>query len=55
MDHGQVNPKMKLEDQGIGGLAQVYYNYSEAELQSAAIARGEGEEGQGGTFLVTTG
>ena len=55
MDHGQVNPEMKLEDQGIGGLAQVYYNYSEAELQSAAIARGEGEEGQGGTFLVTTG
>ena len=55
MDHGQVNPKMKLEDQGIGGLAQVYYNYSEAELQTAAIARGEGEEGQGGTFLVTTG
>jgi len=55
MDHGTVNPSMKLEDQGITGLGYVYYNQSEAELQTAAIDAGEGVEGQGGTFLVTTG
>ncbi|PHQ86595.1 MAG: phosphoenolpyruvate carboxykinase (ATP), partial [Thalassobium sp.] len=55
MDHGTVNPQMKLEDQGITGLGQVYYNYSEPELMAAALAAGEGVEGQGGTLLVTTG
>ena len=55
MDQGTVNPSMKLEDQGIKGLGYVYYNQSEAELQTAAIDAGEGVEGQGGTFLVTTG
>ncbi len=55
MDHGKVNPQMKLEDQGITGLGHVYYNLSEADLQAAAIKAGEGEEGQGGTFLVSTG
>ena len=35
MDQGTVNPKMKLEDQGITGLGYVYYNRSEAELQDA--------------------
>ena len=55
MDHGTVNPSMKLEDQGITGLGYVYYNRSEAELQDAAVAAGEGVTGQGGTFLVTTG
>jgi len=55
MDHGTVNPQMKLEHQGITGLGYVYYNRLEAELQAAAIAKGEGIEGQGGTFLVTTG
>jgi len=55
MDHGTVNPKMKLEDQGITGLGYVYYNRSEAALQQAALAANEGVEGQGGTFLVSTG
>ena len=55
MDHGTVNPSMKLENQGITGLGQVYYNYSEDELMAAALAAGEGVEGQGGTLLVTTG
>jgi len=55
MDHGQVNPGMKLADQGIEGLGHVYYNLSEPELQAAAISAGEGVEGRGGTFLVTTG
>jgi len=55
MDHGTVNPSMKLEDQGIKGLGYVYYNRSEDELQKAAVAAGEGVNGKGGTFLVTTG
>lgn len=55
MDHGMVNPKMKLEDQGITGLGYVYYNRSADELQKAAVAAGEGVTGQGGTFLVSTG
>jgi phosphoenolpyruvate carboxykinase (ATP) len=55
MDHGTVNPTMKLEDQGITGLGYVYYNRSEAELHEAAVAAGEGVTGKGGTFLVSTG
>ncbi len=55
MDHGTVNPQMTLAQQGITGLGAVYYNEDEATLQAAAIAAGEGQEGKGGTFLVTTG
>lgn len=55
MDHGTVNPSMKLEDQGITRLGYVYYNRSEDELHEAAVASGEGVTGKGGTFLVTTG
>lgn len=55
MDHGTVNPAMKLPDQGISGLGQVYYNYSEDELVAAALERKEGTLGKGGAFLVTTG
>jgi phosphoenolpyruvate carboxykinase (ATP) len=55
MDHGTVNPAMKLENQGITGLGAVYYNMSAADLQTAAVANGEGINGKGGTFLVTTG
>ncbi len=55
MDHGQVNPSMRLEDQGITGLRGVYYNLDEAAIMAEALARGEGTEGQGGTILVNTG
>ncbi|ARO13603.1 phosphoenolpyruvate carboxykinase [Ketogulonicigenium robustum] len=55
MDHGRVNPAMKLEAQGITGLGQVYYNLLEPALVEAAIKRGEGELGQGGAVLVNTG
>ncbi|WP_368184982.1 phosphoenolpyruvate carboxykinase [Aestuariibius sp. HNIBRBA575] len=55
MDHGRVNPTMKLEDQGISGLGQVYYNYLEPDLIAEAIKRGEGTLGKGGAMLVTTG
>ncbi|NCO87683.1 MAG: phosphoenolpyruvate carboxykinase [Rhodobacterales bacterium] len=44
-----------LDAQGITGLAHVFYNLDEAALMAAALAAGEGEEGQGGTILVNTG
>jgi phosphoenolpyruvate carboxykinase (ATP) len=55
MDHGRVNPTMKLDHQGITGLGTVYYNLLEPDLMQKAIERGEGTLGQGGTLLVTTG
>ena len=55
MDHGRVNPTMKLEDQGITGLGFVYYNLIEPDLIEAALKAVEGKLGQGGTFLVSTG
>jgi len=55
MDQGTVNPTMKLPAQGIAGLGTVYYNYAEDALMAEAVARGEGQVGKGGTFLVTTG
>jgi phosphoenolpyruvate carboxykinase (ATP) len=55
MDHGRVNSAMRLDDQGITGLADVYYNLSEAELVAAAVAADEGVLGIGGAFLVSTG
>ncbi|MFD1883207.1 phosphoenolpyruvate carboxykinase [Paracoccus pacificus] len=55
MTIGNVNPKFTVEDQGITGLGQVYYNLTEPALVEAAIARGEGKLGKGGAVLVTTG
>jgi phosphoenolpyruvate carboxykinase (ATP) len=55
MDHGRVNPSMKLENQGITGLGQVYYNLMEPALVEEALKAGEGTLGKGGSFLVTTG
>lgn len=52
---GRVNPEKKLENQGITGIGNVYYNYIEPTLVEAAIVRGEGRLGKGGTFLCTTG
>jgi len=51
----RVNPDCRLEDQGITGLGQVYYNLPEPALMTEAVARGEGKLGLGGTFLVSTG
>ncbi len=51
----RVNPNCRLEDQGIEGLGQVYYNLLEPALMTEAVARGEGQIGLGGTFLVSTG
>jgi len=55
MEFGRVNPKQRLEDQGIQGLGKVYYNLLEPALIEEALKRGEGHLGKGGTFLVTTG
>ena len=52
---GRVNPAHRLDDQDIKGLGNVYYNLMEPALVEAALKRGEGTLGNGGTFLVTTG
>mgnify|MGYP001627756939 CR=1 FL=1 len=55
MTFGRVNPKFRVEDQGIEGLGNVYYNLMEPALVQTALNNGEGQLGQGGVFLVTTG
>lgn len=55
MTSGRVNPQFRLEDQGIKGLGNVYYNLIEPALVEAALKRGEGTLGKGGAFLVSTG
>ncbi|MEM7669527.1 MAG: phosphoenolpyruvate carboxykinase [Pseudomonadota bacterium] len=55
MDTGAFNPNCRVEDAGIVDLASVYYNLNEAGLMQAAVSRGEGEIGLGGTFLCNTG
>ncbi|RDW13923.1 phosphoenolpyruvate carboxykinase [Paracoccus thiocyanatus] len=55
MTESRVNPNCRLEDQGIAGLGNVHYNLLEPALVEAAIQRGEGKLGLGGTFLVSTG
>lgn len=55
MSIGRVNPENRLEDQGINGLGNVYYNLIEPALVESAIARGEGTLGKGGAFYCTTG
>ena len=55
MAFGRVNPQFRLEDQGIEGLGNVFYNLMEPALVEAALKNGEGTLGKGGAFLVTTG
>ncbi|WP_299750021.1 phosphoenolpyruvate carboxykinase [uncultured Tateyamaria sp.] len=55
MTFGRVNPQFRLEDQGIKGLGDVYYNLIEPDLIEHALERNEGTLGKGGAFLVTTG
>jgi phosphoenolpyruvate carboxykinase (ATP) len=55
MTTARVNPSQTLEAQGMTGLGAVHYNLLEPALIEAAIARGEGRLGKGGTLLVTTG
>jgi phosphoenolpyruvate carboxykinase (ATP) len=55
MEAGRVNPTQTLERTGISGVATAHYNLREPALIQAAIRRGEGDLGQGGTMLVSTG
>jgi len=55
MAFGRVNPQFRLEDQGIEGLGNVYYNLMEPSLIKEALRREEGVLGQGGALLVSTG
>ncbi len=55
MTTGRVNPKFRLEDQGITGLGTVHYNQIEPALVEAALKNGEGTLGLGGALLVSTG
>lgn len=55
MTTGRVNPAHRLEDQGITGLGNVYYNLMEPALVEEALKRGEGTLGNGGALLVSTG
>src|SRR6056297_1137542 len=52
---GKVNPAAKLDATGFPGAGAVHYNYLEPALIEAAVKRGEGVLGQGGTILVETG
>ena len=51
----EVNPRMTLEASGFPGVASAHYNLLEPALLQAAVARGEGDLGRGGAFLVSTG
>ena len=51
----RVNPKKRLEDQGITGVSKAHYNLLEPALIEAALKRGEGRLGLGGAFLASTG
>ena len=55
MTTGRVNTSQKLEDTGITGVENAHYNLQEPALIQHAIRRDEGELGNGGAFLVTTG
>ncbi len=55
MTFGRVNPNNRLEDHGIEGLGNVYYNLLEPAVIEQALKRDEGKLGLGGTFLVSTG
>ncbi|GHA56790.1 phosphoenolpyruvate carboxykinase [ATP] [Amylibacter ulvae] len=55
METGRVNSAYKLEETGISGVKTAHYNLLEPALIQAALTRGEGELGNGGAFLVSTG
>ncbi len=52
---GKVNPAQTLEATGISGVKTAHYNLLEPALMQHAVARGEGDIGIGGAFLVSTG
>ena len=48
MTQGRVNPNFRVEDMGIEGSGQAYYNLIEPSLIEVALERGEGTLGRGG-------
>jgi phosphoenolpyruvate carboxykinase (ATP) len=55
MTNGRVNPAFTLDNTGIPGVANAYYNLQEAALVETALKRSEGTLGNGGAILVETG
>ena len=55
MKIGTCNPATLLERTGMPNIGSVHYNLTEPALMQEAVKNGEGEIGQGGTFLVSTG
>ncbi len=55
MERGVFNSARPLSELGVSGLKAVHYNLNEALLMQEAVLRGEGEIGNGGALLVTTG
>ncbi len=51
----KTGPGTSLAETGFPGVAHVHYNLLEPALVQQAIVRGEGELGQGGALLVSTG
>ncbi len=51
----KTGPFKTLDETGFPGAAHVHYNLLEPELTQQAILRGEGDLGQGGALLVSTG
>ena len=52
---GCVNPERTLEKTGFPQVGAAYYNLHEPELVRLALQRAEGDLGQGGALLVSTG
>lgn len=52
---GIVNSSQGLDRVGINNLKAAYYNFNEAQLVEATVARHEGKLGKGGAVLVRTG
>jgi phosphoenolpyruvate carboxykinase (ATP) len=55
MNHRTLSANKTVEAQGIKGLGNIFYNLLESNLLQEAIKRGEGDLGNGGTLLVSTG
>ncbi len=50
-----IGPRQSLEAIGLDDPGRIHWNLTEPALMQAAVVRGEGEIGQGGTLLVATG
>ena len=54
--HNQLKlPYVTVEDHGMTGIEQVFYNLNDIELMEHAINRSEGHLGKGGSLIVHTG